>query len=90
MLFTLETHLLVEGGGVVVTTSLVDLDVAESDTDGPLSVVELVGDEEADDDWRGEVGLEEGLGVGWCAADGEERDVELGDEADNVEGETDP
>ena len=72
-----------------LSSSLIDRDLRELDAERPLSVIQLVADEEHDHDRRSEIRLEERFGVG-LASDREQRDVELGNEAEDVEPETDP
>jgi len=78
-----------ESDKVDLTSSSVDINIGEFDTNAPLSVVQLISDEECNDDWSSKVAFEECLGI-WLASNRPQSDVELGDEAEDVERETDP
>lgn len=89
LLGSLSVQLGSECNEVNFTSSSIDIDIGKLDTDAPLSVVDLVSNEESDDNWRSEVRLEEGLSIG-LSSNRPQSYVELGDEAEDVEAETQP
>lgn len=86
---TLVIKFLSESNKVDLTSTLININFAGLDTDGPFSVVDFVSDEEQDDNWSSKVRLKEDLRIRF-SANGEQSDVELGDEAKNVQAKTDP
>ena len=89
LLRSLLIHLPSESIKIDLSSSLIDVNISQLDAQVPLAVVKLVANEEGNHDGSRKVRLEESHCIG-RAADREERDVELGDEAENVERETDP
>jgi len=89
LLRPLLIHLASKSIKINLSSPLIDVNIAQLDTQIPLAVEQLVANEERNHDGSREVCLEEIHGIGGTA-DREERDVELGDEAEDVERETDP
>lgn len=89
LLRPLLIHLPSEGIKIDLSSSLIDINISQLHTQAPLAVVKLVADEEGNHDGSRKVRFKESHCVG-RTTDGEQRDVELGNEAENVEHETDP
>jgi len=73
---------------IQLAASSIDVDGVELDIQAPVAHNELVAKVEEEHNGRSKVVLEEGFGVGRCS-DGPERNVEGGDQAENVKTEAD-